>query len=416
MAKIDRGRLLARPLRPSLTKDEDCPGLSLVVTTRRAFWALTYSARGKRPDGSRWPAVRHELGDAHAMTPQQARVEANLIKSQVSKGHDPYRQHRHDRSEEIARRALIPLTLADALDAYKTALLDRNEPKLSSRLQAIHYARKAIRLMDVATLPVDKLAADPVRKLIKTTKASAAEIRHLHGGLDRFCAWMVEEKIAETNPCDNIERPRPGPARDYVPTVAELRAVWSAVEHEPMRDLVRFMLLVPLRRDEAAGLVWREVYLDQGWIKVDADRMKNDKPHELPLSPRALEILTRRATVTPAGGLAFPAGSNQPFSAWARLLSRIRSALGQSEADRAHRFSLHDIRRSFVTHLAERFDESLLDLIIAHKPASRQGSGAAYQKAKRLNERPAVMEAWARLVLGEEEPSNVVPWPLRASA
>jgi integrase len=175
------------------------------------------------------------------------------------------------------------------------------------------------------------------------------------------------------------------------------------------------MLLVPLRRDEAAGLVWREVYLDQGWIKIDAERMKNHKLHELPLSAPALEILkAHRATQKSADGLVFPAGANQPFSAWTRLLRRIRSALGQQDADRAHRFSLHDIRRSFTTLLAERFDESLLDLIIAHKPASRQGSGAAYQKAKRLSERPAVMEAWARLVLGEEELSNVVP--LRASA
>jgi integrase len=416
MAKIDRGRLLARPLRPSTTRDNDCPGLSLVVTTRRAFWALTYSARGKRPDGSRWPSVRLELGDAHAMTPQQARIEANSIKSQVAKGHDPYRRHRHERSDEIARRALIPLTLADALDAYKTAILDRNKPKLSSRLQAIHYACKAVRLMDAAALPVEQLSADPIRKLITTTKASAAELRHLYGGVAGLCRWMVEEKFIEANPCDSVARPRPGLARDYVPSLAELRAVWAAVEHEPMRDLVRFMLLVPLRRDEAAGLVWREVYLDQGWIKVDAERMKNDKPHELPLSIPVLEILTRRATETPADGLVFSAGPNQLFTSWTRLVDRIRHALGQSGSGRAHRFCVHDIRRGFVTHLAERFDESLLDLIIAHKPASRQGSSAAYQKAKRLNERPAVMEAWARLVLGEEEPSNVVPWPLRASA
>jgi hypothetical protein len=35
-------------------------------------------------------------------------------------------------------------------------------------------------------------------------------------------------------------------ARNHVPSVKELRAVWAAVEDEPMRDLVRF--LPPERR------------------------------------------------------------------------------------------------------------------------------------------------------------------------
>ena len=50
--------------------------------------------------------------------------------------------------------------------------------------------------------------------------------------------------------------------------------------------------------------------------------------------------------------------------------------------------------------------------MLAHRPASRSGSGAAYQKAKRLNERPAVMAVWAAMVTGEEVEAsspNVVP-------
>ena len=170
-----------------------------------------------------------------------------------------------------------------------------------------------------------------------------------------------------------------------------------------MRDLVRFILLTPLRRDEAAGPVWGEVDLDRGWIRIGADRMKNGEAHELPLSDEALSILKKRkpAKAEPHD-LAFPSGEGTIYSGWTRLLTRIRKAIGQKSAARDARFSLHDIRRAFVTHQAEMFDESLLDLIIAHKPASRKGSGAAYQKAKRLNERPPVMASWARMVLAKE--------------
>ena len=76
---------------------------------------------------------------------------------------------------------------------------------------------------------------------------------------------MVEEGLIGANPCDALprrQRPKPGRARDHVPSLAEIKAVWAAVEDEPMRDLVRFLLLIPLRRDEGAGLRWSEVDFD----------------------------------------------------------------------------------------------------------------------------------------------------------
>jgi integrase len=135
----------------------------------------------------------------------------------------------------------------------------------------------------------------------------------------------------------------------------------------------------------------------------------------LPLAPEALEILIRRRDVSDPKpeALVFPSGESKPYDGWNRLLTRIRKAIGQGSMKREARFAPHDIRRGFSTHLAERFDENLLDLIIAHRPASRRGSGAAYQKAKRLNERPIVIRAWSALILGEKQakqPDNALPF------
>jgi integrase len=185
------------------------------------------------------------------------------------------------------------------------------------------------------------------------------------------------------------------------------------VEDEPMRDLVRFLLLIPLRRDEGAGLRWSEVDLDRGRILIAAERMKNGEAHELPLANPALAILAaRKGGAAKLDALVFPSGERKPYDGWNRLLTRIRKALAQEDAGRDRRFSIHDIRRSFASNLAERFDENLIDLMLAHRPASRSGSGAAYQKAKRLTERPAVMAVWAGMVTGEEvnaSSPNVVP-------
>ena len=72
---------------------------------------------------------------------------------------------------------------------------------------------------------------------------------------------MVEAVLIEVNRCDAVprkQRPKPGRDRLYVPSLEELRAVWAAVEgeHATVRDLVRFAVLTPLRRDEIAELTW----------------------------------------------------------------------------------------------------------------------------------------------------------------
>jgi hypothetical protein len=59
-----RSTLLRRPLKPSITRDVDVPGLCLIVSQRRSFWALVYQVRGVNPaTGRRWSGgTRHELG------------------------------------------------------------------------------------------------------------------------------------------------------------------------------------------------------------------------------------------------------------------------------------------------------------------------------------------------------------------
>ena len=65
-----------------------------------------------------------------------------------------------------------------------------------------------------------------------------------------------------------------GKSRDHVPSLDVAQGVWTAVEEEPMRDLIRFLNLIASRLSEAAGLVWGEVDLGRGWIRIAAS------PHE----------------------------------------------------------------------------------------------------------------------------------------
>ena len=189
------------------------------------------------------------------------------------------------------------------------------------------------------------------------------------------------------------------------PSLDELRAIWNAVENEPRRDLVRFMLLMPLRRGEAAGLRWSEVDLKQDRIQIPADRTKNGEAHELPLSTPARKIIEANMA---SSGLVFPASTGKPHAAWDDFLIRLRKRIDQSAAAKAERFVLHDTRRAFVSHLAERgFDIDLLDQCLGH---SRKGVLGVYQRASRMAERARALETWAGLVTGAPARATAGGW------
>jgi integrase len=315
----------------------------------------------------------------------------------------------------VAQRAILPQTVAEALDAYSAALMARRQPSESMRRKLIHYARKAIRLMRAESLDLAAIEPAMTRVMIETMPGSAGE-RHLtFRGLARFLAWCVKQGLVERNICDEFdrdERPSGAASRDHVPSLEELQAVWNAVENEPQRDLIRLLLLVPLRRDEVAGLAWSEIDLPAKRIRIPASRAKTREMHELPLSTPALALLEARKSETP-GKFVFTAAEGKQYRGFHNLLTRIRARIGQSETAKAERFVLHDIRRGFVSHLAERgYDVDLLDQCLGH---SRKGVLGVYQRASRMAERARALEAWAGLIAGEgiEQTGKVIP--MRAS-
>ena len=408
ITELVRTARLRQPLVPSVTFDAEVSRFTLIVTLDRGFWALFYQLRGLNPaTGKRWGGgIRHELGDAMLIPVAEARARALAAKELVRQGRSPHHEAMAARASKEVARSVLPSTVDEALDAYATALVNRRQPSEPTRRKNIHYARKSVGLMKAGPLALAAIDPAMVRVMVETMAGSDGERHLVFRGLDRFLAWCVKQGLVEHNVCDELdrhERPRGGQSRDHVPSLETLRAIWAAVENEPQRDLAQFFLLVPLRRAEAASLRWSEVDLQLRRIRIPASRMKNREAHELPLSAPALEILKTRKAIA-NGELVFPNADGKPYNGFHELLSRIRARIGESETVKAEYFIFHDLRRSFVSLLAERgFDVDLLDAMLAHK---RRGTFGVYQRASRMAERARALETWANLVAGEGESQN----------
>ena len=412
-----RARMLRRPLKRSVTFDTEISKFALIVTLDRAFWALFYQLRGINPATGkrRGGGTRHELGDAMLFPVAEARTLALTAKALVRQGRSPHHEAMTARASVEVGRSVLPSTVAESLDAYAIALMNRRQPSEATRRKSVHYARKAVRLMQANPISLAALTPAMARVMLETMQGSDGERDLVFRGLDRFLSWCVKQGLVEINACaalDRDEKPRGATARDHVPTLEELRAVWKAVENELQRDLVRFMLLTPLRRDEAAALAWSEVDLQLRRVRISAGRAKTREAHELPLSAPAMAMLKARKPATESG-LVFPSADGRPYTGLDHLLTRIRARIGHANTEKAERFSFHDIRRGFVSHLAERgYDVDLLDQCLGH---STKGVFGVYQRASRMAERARALEAWAQLVAGEgiEQTGKVIP--IRAS-
>ena len=401
-----RSRALRRPLKPDVYRDTEIKGFLLVVTSRRAFWCQSYQLRGINPrTGKRQGGgTRYELGDTVDMSLKDARTAALKVKASVRDGHDPQHARMTQQANLALERTIVPTTVSEAIAAFEKMLMAKSGPKPSPRTRAetVRYSRKAIRLMKTETIAIGGVTKLMVRLMLDEFKNSQAEKRLTFGGLNQFLTWCRRREMIERNPLDDLdrgERPKPGAPRKNAPTIETLRMIWDAVETEPAhaRDMIRFGLLTALRRDEFAELPWYEVDMARRKITIAAGRMKNREEHTLPLSDAAFAILSNRPR---HGSLVFPTQFGKPYLNWTPLLRRIRECIGESDRPVAHRFRLHDIRRSFNSILCEEgFSEDALDLMLAHK---RTGMKAIYNLAKLMPERERAFATWARLLAGPE--------------
>jgi integrase len=194
-------------------------------------------------------------------------------------------------------------------------------------------------------------------------------------------------------------------------------------------------MALPLRRGETSRLRWGYINAAEAVIEFPGDITKNGDPFRVAINAPAARVLS--AALAACGGkadrnsLIFQAArrriagdGERPVSGWSKISKNVFAAAGLSDAN----FTLHDVRRAFVTLLSRertdgggrRFDQALLDLCLNHRAAATRGGVIAiYNQDLRWPERKAAIEHWGRL-LDEaltpkpEKGSNVEPLFLRA--
>ena len=233
--------------------------------------------------------------------------------------------------------------------------------------------------------------------------------------LSAFFAWAIDRGYLDLNPVQNIQRRAQGAGRTRVLSEVELAAVWKACGCDDYGRIVRLLILTGQRKAEIGDLSWPEIDLENRQFDLPPERTKNGRPHLVPLSNEAVQLLMD-APRFEHRSFVFGQGS-RGFQGWSKakqfLDARIDEARERAREKPLALWTLHDIRRSVVTHLHERgfAQPHVVEAIVNHVSGHQSGVAGVYNKARYPAERRRALDLWAQHIVAllEGRDSNVVP-------
>jgi integrase len=171
----------------------------------------------------------------------------------------------------------------------------------------------------------------------------------------------------------------------------ELRALWTALESEPLKIAapIRLALLTAQRRGEVLGLPWAELDLERGVWTLAAARAKNGKEHRIPLATAAVVLLRELLPTAGSSPFVFPGSQpKRPVVNPQKWIARIRARAAIDD------FHFHDLRRSAASGMtALGVSRLTVSKLLNH---AEGGVTWIYDRHNYDAEKRAAIEKWAQ--------------------
>lgn len=356
----------------------DGNGLFLRVDKSGArFWVQRITIRGKRSEMG--------LGSASLVSLADARAQAFENRKVARAGGDPLQSRREADavlSFEAASRKVYEIH-------KPTWRNEKHAAQFLSTLETYAFPRLGkLRVPDVT--PADVLA---VLTPIWLEKPETA--RRVRQRIGTVMKWTIANGWRKDNPAESITTALPKnsdakakrkalPYTQVAECIASVQGSGAAIATKLALEL---LILTATRSGEVRGALWSEIDLKSGVWEIPAARMKMKRSHRVPLSARAVAILTAAKAVGDGSDLVFPGSlKGRPLSDMT-LLKLVR-ALGYD-------VDVHGFRTSFRTWAQERttFAREVAEAALAHLVGDAVEQ--AYARSDLFEKRRKMMEAWA---------------------
>jgi integrase len=314
-------------------------------------------------------------------------------------GRYPFISLSEARSE--AKRILAEKTLGKvrpkhvAFDDAKAEFLNECEGRLRPITLRLYRRHLAVHF-PFARRSTAEISPREVIKRLNQLNDRPSEKQHAYRIAQTFFRWCVRQHIIDRSPMENMVSPPMGRARDRVLSEDELTAVYRTVlaGNSIFHRFVAMLILLGLRRGEAANLRWEFFDERTRTLTIPGDLTKNHRTLVIPYGPTVFAILKQIPRFSDR--YLFPAAREQIKGKPATVISGFGKPKQKLDRESGvHGWVLHNCRRVFATGLQKlgvRLE--VIEALLNHVSGTRAGIVGIYQRYDYFPEMQAAILRW----------------------
>jgi integrase len=260
--------------------------------------------------------------------------------------------------------------------------------------------REVTRHLRLYAAPLHGLSIDSIDQRTIADRLSAIErssggvtANRVQASLSALFSWAMREGRAASNPValTNKRQERP---RDRVLSDAELALIWRALDAGQYGCIVKLLMLSGQRLTKITELRWSEIDFDRDVISLPASRTKNDRPHDIPLTPSMKALLQAQ----PRRGdrdLVFGrrTGAFTGLSGAKRKLDERVCELNGGKPIPA--WVHHDLRRTAATGMSNiGVQPHVVEAVLNHVSGHKGGVAGIYNRSTYAAEKAEALGRW----------------------
>mgnify|MGYP006283919443 CR=1 FL=1 len=356
-------------------------------------WRLAYRVDGRQNKISMgvWPHVSLVA----------ARINTARAKALIRDGRDPSLVRRQRNEEEAAARAMERDRMENRFRAVADAWIRKSEPGWS--LATAKQTRSRLQndvLPYIGEVPVRDLTPPLILQTVQriVDRGAIETARRVLRLIRQVCAFAVVTGRLDANPATDLAAALPTVKAKHMAALTApaevaglLRAIHDYQGEAVVRAALRLAPLVFLRPGELRAACWREFDLDGCRWEIPADRMKMGEPLIVPLARQAVDILKDLRPLTGSGEFVFPSTRSRRRPISNNTLNAALRRMGFTKDE----MTAHGFRAMARTMIEEQlgYRYELIEQQLGHMV--RDPNGRAYNRTRHLEERTAMMQAWA---------------------
>lgn len=368
-------------------KNGDGGGLYLeVLPTGTMSWRYKYRYLKKDK--------RLTIGNYPVITLAEARERAMDAKKLVANGVDPCEFKKESiREKEIEAVNSFELIAKQWFEHKKDDWTERNAGYVWRRLEQKLFPY-------IGKTPIKQLKRKDMLEAIRhTEEAGSNDLAHrLAQYCKQICQYAYREEIIGSNPAVDLHDSLKRYKKEHHAHLEthEIPAFLKALDrnharlYATTRYAIKLLMLTFVRTNELINARWEEIDFENAQWTIPAERMKTRKPHIVPLSKQVLAIFRELKDMNGHREFVFPNQVNPR-----KTMSDSTILRGLYQLGYKGKLTGHGFRATAMSTIQEKlgYRYEVVDRQLAHAPKTK--IQAAYDRAKFLDERTAMMQEWA---------------------